>query len=120
MIRFPFNKPVYIPRLAQEVAAAFGAAESQVFGHGAGPVVSIGAIGVPDHITAEQVAAVVAAHNGTRTDEERLEEAPLASKVRAAMVLRLSDQWTNLPIVRRNRVQQIINEAAAAIISALG
>lgn len=53
------------------------------------------------------------------TESERLEQYRLAQKVLAALTIRASTQWGSLSAARRNRVQQIIDNAAAEVIALL-
>lgn len=67
----------------------------------------------------QQAAAIVAAFDPAPTEADRLDAAPLRGRVLAALVLRASSGWSSLSAARRNRVQALIDNAAADIAATL-
>ena len=72
--------------------------------------------------TAQQEASadqIVKAHDGTPTVGGRLDAVAQRPRVQAALVLRASTQWGSLAPARRALVQQVLDDAAADLVSLL-
>lgn len=65
------------------------------------------------------VSAVIQAFVDVPTEGEKLDGLPLQTKVLAALAIRWSDRWASLSQARKNRLQEIINNAANAAIAKL-
>lgn len=63
--------------------------------------------------------AIVQAHDGTPTVGGRLDAVAQRPRVQAALVLRASTQWGSLAPARRALVQQVLDDAAADLVSLL-
>lgn len=68
----------------------------------------------------DQAEGVVQAHDVSPTEAERLDAAPLRNRVLAALAIRTSSHWASLSAARRQRVQAVIDGAAADLIALLG
>jgi len=67
----------------------------------------------------QEVAAWVAAYDPAPTEGERLDAAEFRRRVENAKTIRLGSQWAALPAAKRNRVQAVIDAAAAELINLL-
>lgn len=64
-------------------------------------------------------AAVLAAHDPAPTEAQRIMELGVPPRVFAALVVRTSSRWSGLTATRRARIQQILDDAADAVIARL-
>lgn len=60
------------------------------------------------------------AHDGTPTLLEKLDAVTLRPGVRVALTIRVSEQFATLSAQRKALVQQVIDDAAADLVSLLG
>lgn len=67
----------------------------------------------------QQAAAIVAAYDPTPTEVEKLDALRLPPRVIAALLIRASSGWSSLSAARRNRVMQVIDDAAQAAVQQL-
>lgn len=73
----------------------------------------------PSPAQESQAGSIVTAHDGNPTEVEKLDEASQRQRVMAAVILRASSQFAGLSAARRNRIQALIDNAAADIIALL-
>jgi hypothetical protein len=66
-----------------------------------------------------QAATSVAAHDGTPTEGERLDEANVPPRVMACLLIRASSHWAGLSAGRKARVMAVIDAAAEAAVAKL-
>lgn len=64
-------------------------------------------------------ASVIAAHDGTPTESDRLDGLALPTRVQAAIVLRLSASWTTATAQQKGRVQAVLDQAGARVLALL-
>lgn len=62
-------------------------------------------------------ASIVAAHDGTDTEVEKLDKLPVPARYLAALLIRASDRWAPLSAARKARVMAVIDAAADAAIA---
>lgn len=74
---------------------------------------------VPAPAQQAQAESIVAAHDGTETEVERLDKYNYRQRVLAAVIIRTSTHWAALSAARKARVQTTIDNAAAEIIALL-
>lgn len=114
----PFNRD----RLADELLAAGRDANgiaASVYAANANDngTATSGSVRFGDPISAATVQTIIAAHSPTPTVSDKLSR--FGSKAQAAAVLKASTQWASLTSAQQQKVQAVIDNAAAAIIQAI-
>ena len=66
-----------------------------------------------------QANALLAAHDGTQNEGEKLDSLSLPARVQAAIVLRLSASWATATAGQKARVQAVLDQAGARVLALL-